>query len=675
MAISKMSKLSILVLKSEVEAILQSVQQLQSVQVRDVADIYHEEELSELKSSQTLVTHVDLFNDVSVSDQDAIQYLTKRELQLELALKQYARFLPKKSVIQSLKEGKRSVTFDTMQQSGESFDEVAYVQYIQQAVKQLDTIDDSIESAKLEINTLEPWKSLDIVPSNFKGYRYIHGYIGTVPNTVEDAAIKWLRSHDEIVVKDVFMSDQEYGVIIFLKDVNNKDVLETLYQHEFKTFDYYHNIVPQERIDVLKENIVALKAERDTLVKELATKQSAYDALLVQYEYVASLKQRELAKLKSLASQHLVMISGWIESDRVAAFTNLLTSQFAHHVIVTSEEIDIEAEDEASIKSIPVKLNNNALVKPFELVTKMYALPRYDEVDPTPFLMPFYLVFFGMMVADIGYGLIMMIGTFLAIKCFNLDEGTSNFLKFFHILGWATVIWGFIYGSFMGVEMPFKLLDTTNDVTTILIISIVFGVIQILLGLLLSTHQHIKKKDYIEAYKSGMSWFLVIVGVALLVVGMFIPGFELLATVGKWVAIINAIGIVVAAIVKSKSLAGLGSGLYDLYGASSYVGDLVSYTRLMALGLSGGSIAAAFNMIIDFFPPVGKFTIGILLFIVLHALNIFLSLLGAYVHGARLMFVEFFGKFYSGGGKAFEPLRPLDKYVKINTNDKLEEKA
>ena len=156
---------------------------------------------------------------------------------------------------------------------------------------------------------------------------------------------------------------------------------------------------------------------------------------------------------------------------------------------------------------------------------------------------------------------------------------------------------------------------------------------------------------------------LILLGLLLLALGNFFPSLAFAATIGQWLAIINALGILVVSIVSAKSLAGLGSGLFNLYNVSGYVGDLVSFTRLMALGLSGASIGSAFNLIVSLFPPVARFSIGILLFIALHLVNMFLSFLSGYVHGARLIFVEFFGKFYDGGGKPFTPLKPSEKYV------------
>ena len=176
--------------------------------------------------------------------------------------------------------------------------------------------------------------------------------------------------------------------------------------------------------------------------------------------------------------------------------------------------------------------------------------------------------------------------------------------------------------------------------------------------------KNVRLKDYTEAYNSGFAWVLILLGLMLLAVGNILPGMALLVPIGKWLAILNAIGILIVSIVSTKKLSGLASGLFNLYNVSGYVGDLVSFTRLMALGLSGASIGSAFNLIVNLFPPLGRFTVGLLLFIVLHAINMFLSFLSGYVHGARLIFVEFFGKFYEGGGKPFRPLKPSERYIK-----------
>src|SRR5699024_1991687 len=150
-------------------------------------------------------------------------------------------------------------------------------------------------------------------------------------------------------------------------------------------------------------------------------------------------------------------------------------------------------------------------ISPFENVTEMYSMPKYNEVDPTPFLAPFYALFFGMMGADFGYGLILWLATFVAMNFLNFDSSMKKNLKFFHLLSYTTMFWGLIYGSFFGFEMPFVLLSTTDDVITILVLSVIFGVIQILLGLGIKAHLSLKINDKYGSVSDGFGWITIFV--------------------------------------------------------------------------------------------------------------------------------------------------------------------
>ena len=346
----------------------------------------------------------------------------------------------------------------------------------------------------------------------------------------------------------------------------------------------------------------------------------------------------------------------------------LLTEQLGQLIYIESHDVT-----PADWEEVPIKLHNHPYLAPFELVTEMYALPKYQEKDPTPFLAPLYITFFGMMVADLGYGLLLYVVTLLALICFNLRKSGRRLMTFFNRLAISVAIWGLIYGSCFGFDLPVALLSTKTDVITILVLSLLFGFVTLIFGLLLGTWQQVRMKDYATAYTAGAAWALILLGLLFFVVGKNLSGLAYLSILGKWLALSNALGILLVSVLKNKSLLGLGSGLYNLYGISSYLSDLISFTRLMALGLSGASIGSAFNMIVGIFPPVTRFTVGVFIFILLHAINIFLSMLSGYVHGARLIFVEFFGKFYEGGGRAFSPLTLADKYVNVNGETDLEE--
>jgi V/A-type H+-transporting ATPase subunit I len=247
----------------------------------------------------------------------------------------------------------------------------------------------------------------------------------------------------------------------------------------------------------------------------------------------------------------------------------------------------------------------------------------------------------------------------------------KDFMKFFFYLSFPTIFVGAIYGSFFGdfIVLPTKILDPNIDINTVLILSLTLGVIQILCGLVIKAYSLIRIGLIKEAFYDAISWMITLISIGLLVAAKSLNWPSFLATIFMVTMIIGMATIVLTNGRDAKTKAGqIAAGAYELYGISGYVGDLVSYTRLMALGLSGGSIAGAFNLLINTLPGVAGLLFGPLLFVLMHIFNLALSLLGGYVHTARLQYVEYFGKFYEGGGKPFKAFKTSEKFVKIKRN-------
>jgi len=646
MAISQMRQLSLLLPKELLDQLLFYLQGLESVQIHDL----RQEEDWQAAFEQALVGQPDQ----QLSQQD----LLSRQEKLERLIAELEPFMPKKKLLESLKEEPLELSFAALEQAGKARDEVALLEGISKQLKVLQEAKGQIEADRLEVAALERWEPLELTPQAAATFSHLGALIGTIPNTDDDALRLTLGAHPDLKFQEVFTDDTEHGVLIFYKTGSLEEVRKILKEYGFKPFEYEHAELPAERIAQLKANIRRQEAVAEAMTKSLAASKNELDQLKVQLDYLCNLSSRQESKNQLASTQNLAALEGWIESNQVQALEACLTEQFGQSILIQTREIRQDEEDR-----VPTKLKNNVLVEPFELVTEMYSLPKYGDKDPTPVVSLFYFVFFGMMVADIGYGLLLFVGTSLALQFLHVKSGLAKNLRFFRLLGVAVIIWGLVYGSFFGFELPFALISTSSDAMTILVISVVFGFVTVLAGLFFSGLKNIRLKDYAEAYNAGFAWVLILLGLLLLALGNFFPSLAFAATIGQWLAIINALGILAVSIVSAKSLAGLGSGLFNLYNVSGYVGDLVSFTRLMALGLSGASIGSAFNLIVSLFPPVARFSIGILLFIALHLVNMFLSFLSGYVHGARLIFVEFFGKFYDGGGKPFTPLKPSEKYV------------
>lgn len=319
--------------------------------------------------------------------------------------------------------------------------------------------------------------------------------------------------------------------------------------------------------------------------------------------------------------------------------------------------------------NVPVQLKNNALTSPLTMVTEMYSLPAYDGVDPNPLIMPFFVLFYGVMMSDVGYGLIMMLAA-LIVKRKKPRGGMKNFFNLLLMCGISTIVMGFVTGSFFGdaLQQIFKMLggefvlpytplfNPIADIQLILIGALALGGIQIITGMVISFVKQTIDGHFWDALFDVGSWWLLFAGLALGALG-----------ITWWVAIAGVAALVLTQGRSKPTIIGkFVSGLASLYNITGYFGDILSYSRLMALMLAGGVIAQVFNTIAALTGNIFTFMV---IFLIGHALNLGLNLLGCYVHDLRLQCLEFFGKFFKDGGRPFEPLRINTKYINIINND------
>ena len=462
----------------------------------------------------------------------------------------------------------------------------------------------------------------------------------------------------EIISKD---NQETYFFALTNKD-NEKVVEDALRGYGFTPFKFEEEETPLKLIHDYNERISIIDANKFILKEELAGYDEELKIIQLAYEYYNNLVSRKTISSNFLKTESTTLIQGWVPINQNEKFTTI-----AKEVLGDDYYLNFEDVKEEEIDDVPILLENNDLNASFEAVTGMYSLPKYNDIDPTPLVTPFYLIFFGMMVADAGYGLLMLIGTLLALKFFHFDEEMKKMVKFFMYLSFPTIVFGLMYGSVFGDLIKFKgLIDTNKDFMTILVLSLVFGVIQIFFGLGIKAFVLIKMGKPLEAFMDVGSWVITLLSLGGIGAGAMlnIPVLKTICIAG---AIIGALLIVFTQGRAAESIGGkIGQGLYELYGITSYIGDLVSYTRLMAIGLSGGSIAGAINMIIKMVPgPIGIFIIGPLLFVIFQTVNLLLSLLSGYVHTLRLTYVEYFSKFYEGGGRAFKPFETKNKYINL----------
>lgn len=649
MAVSKMNKLTLITQQRHSEQVLSAIQGFQGVEIRDLFKQTVSNKWVEKYFSET----------TPVSKQDALIRVDHQLEELAHAIKFVEHHGSSREKTLHLKRHRKTLrNIEEAFNEKDLLSELASIQTLEKSF--LETASDQRSLQEYE-SLLLRWQSLDFVPKKYS----LHSsncFLGTA-----DASI-WDQFDDQVkekhIHREIIYSDEHHVnfALLFLREEQDY-ILELTRHFNITAFNYKEERLPKEELLKIQKQSLKLVEKQKQLAQLIGQKKETIQKLEASEEVLLARKNRWLIHEHLIEDDKLLLLQGWIEAEDFHSFRTFIWKQ------VGAENIYLEIEEPTTIEideEIPTKLKNHSVVRPFEMLTEMYSLPKYHEVDPTPWFMPFYFVFFGMMVADAGYGALMLVATTMALKKI-LPRGMERFVRFFQILSLPTILWGLIYNSFFGFSLGYNpILSTSEDVISILILSIVFGVIQLFIGLGLAARENIKAKDYLSAVSEGFAWQGIMIGVIVGGSGKMLLNNRLLVNVGIGLALLSALLIILTPMIQSKSkLKGLAKGAYNLYGISGYVGDLVSYTRLMALGISGGSIAAAFNMLVSYMPPIARFTVGLLLMIALHGLNIFLSLLSAYVHGARLQYVEFFGKFYEGGGRAFRPLKTEEKYINI----------
>ncbi|MCR8969729.1 V-type ATP synthase subunit I [Facklamia sp. 7083-14-GEN3] len=640
MAIAKMAKVLAIVEKENREDLMQAFQKMQNIQVKTLdSELLDQEPKME---SKKLTEYLDQLENVRSAKNYLESYLTAESFK-----DKYLTPLPEMTMAEIEKS--------QMDEKAKKITDKVW-----EKKKMLEEIDSQIQICESEANFYHKWRNLKALPDYAKDYRYTRLLLGTIPQTADNEYYTALKDEERISLEEVYQSKEEIGLAVAFDKDDAFEVNQFLNQNRFQILDYRFKELPATLLEETYLEAENLRNKAKELRKELGSFREEYNQLKIAEEVFYAKAERQKATELGLNKGELFALEGWIEEKQAQASLEEVRKALNGEVY-----LDFVTPTEEEIEEVPIQLKNHPLIEPFETVTSMYGLPGYKGFDPTSSLMPYYWTFFGMMIADLGYGILLWLGTFVPLKFFNIDKGMKKNLRFFHLLSYAVLLWGLIYGSFFGESLPFKLLSPTEDVIQVLALSIGFGFIQIIHGLILNTRLN-WESDRLGAIKDGLSWIIMLFGFLIAVLGPMLLNIESLQQLGLYVAGFAAITILVVAIIKSKNkFAGFGVGLYDLYGISSYLGDLVSYSRLMALGIAGGSIALAFNILVAYLPPAARFSVGILLIIALQLFNFGLTILSAYVHSARLIFVEFFGKFYEAGGQAFSPLKYLGKYINI----------
>lgn len=529
-----------------------------------------------------------------------------------------------------------------------------------------------IQSENLQ---LEQYTFIDFKPSDIKKFKKVKVLLISMKSAREDMLSNLQKSFPELYLEMLGKVKQE-TVYLLASDLQNFEKVQgMLNQHAISVLELSYDDLPQE---LIKNNLNRLKTiglEIEQRIEELKALAHMNDNFLIELDALNTVMSRNMVVNHFLSSSTVLYMEGWVPEKNIPELYKLLDKLVPQKYFLESEDVVYEDVE------TPIKLHNKGIFSFFENITEMFSLPLYNELDPTSILTIFYLIFFGLMVGDVGYGLILTFGCFLALRLIDFKEKMRKSVKMFSYIGISIILCGFLYGSIFGITfftpIPVKnggykpILDTQTDIVFMLVLSMVIGMIHIYTGLILKGINCLIQKDYAGVFCDSILWILTLSsGAMFLLVGTGAINLGPANVYGIIFGICIA-GLMVTQGRSSKTIGGkIGGGLYGVYGLTSYIGDIVSYTRIVALGLSGAYIAFSFNLMSGLIPGTfGKVVFGTLIAVFGQMLNFGLSLLGAYVHSCRLQYVEFFGKFFKGGGKPYKPFKVENEYVTMKKSE------
>ncbi|MBS3974468.1 MAG: V-type ATP synthase subunit I [Actinobacteria bacterium] len=508
------------------------------------------------------------------------------------------------------------------------------------------------------VDELTPWREVRLQISQWKCRDRVALIAGTVPFERSSEIRQALREEvAEVTVDEAGRGGgREAWIVMVHKDVVDQ-TRSTLATFDFREASFLELVdYPAEEIARACEQLGELDRQEAELRRRALELESGYEraCALVQ----ALLSNRDALDIREnfVATHKTFSLKGWVPQCESDSLKQLLSS--------ISSEVDITFSEPEKGQSVPVALKNPWYLRPFEVLTDLYGRPAYGGIDPTPLVAGFFFLFFGMCVGDAGYGAVLMALGYLIKTRLDVAPGVQRFMDLLIAGGLASIVVGVASRSYFALsvdQLPAflryqPLFDPLEDIMLLLLISVAIGVIHVVFGVLVNMYRLVKAGEWPVAVQDDFSGLLMIV--ALVLAGVTSQGLWL-AWLGTAAVVLK--GRVIEAVMRlspKETLVGLGRGLLGLYGLSGYLSDFLSYTRLVALGLASLLVGQVMNilagMVVELPWGIGILAAAVIL-IVGHAFNIAINILGAFVHSARLQFVEFFSKFYSAGGSVYSP--------------------
>lgn len=640
MAILKMQRIDMLALSEDKDRLLHLLQRAGCV------------ELTELDAELADPQWASLVQKEKASVAGAKSKITNVQGALD-ALKKYA---PKKSGLFILRSEIPEDDFMDPDFRTSTLEAASKINDCMRQISQANSYKNRLGSQKLG---LMPWADLD-VDLGLRETEFTRIVFGVCPAVVNLGEIHQALEGQELEAQCFHISsDREQHYLLLVCSKAQEDaVMDVLRPHSFNQAPLKDMAgVAGDNIKALEGNIAALDKKIEELEREIASYGDLRKDLQVCADQMVQELAKEEARNRMATTGTLIYLRGWIPAVEAKGLQEAF-SDFDCAITIS----------EPSRKEIPpTKLSNGKIISSMDMVTEMYSLPHYHGIDPNPLIFPFFAIFYGMMLGDIAYGIILIVVSQIIIRKYRPKGILGNILKLATICGVTTAIWGFLSGAlfgnavtviaeqFFGVKdyiLYVPLLDPLTDPLKILYLAVIMGAVQLVAGMCIQIYICIRDGRPLDALFDVGSWWLLFAGIGVLVL--------------KGTPVVIYAGIAALILTQGRHKSGLLSKLFggvaSLYNITGWLGDVLSYTRLMALMLATTVIASVVN-ILGSLP--GNLIAFVVIFIFGHVFNIGINVIGSYVHTARLQYLEYFSKFYKSGGRPFRPLQYNTKYVDI----------
>ncbi len=656
--IVKMNRITLLGLENQRKALIKSLMDFGVVEISPI----DEDDYKELAKNPVI--------------QDEISVIDSKLAEINTALKSLNKYSSEKK---SMFSSRREVTFSEFENVLENQEKVW------EATERIKEAEDRLVWLKAEENKLNnvimsllPWAEFT-APLEENGTQKTIFQIGTIPSKVEiDDLIVEITEKTPFFTIDIINSDNDQHYIsVLTHNDNEQECLSVLKAKGFNrvVFSGLSGTV-MENIKQFDKQLALVFNEREEIVEDIKEMSTERKSLEILYDALSMEKSRIEANGIILETKRIIFMTGWVPEALAVDIREKLEKKFLVSVTITEPEEDEE---------FPVLLENKGFTEAGEPVSRMYSLPSSHEIDPNTVMTPFFIIFFGLMLGDGGYGIILTLATGLILWRFKLEGSSRKFMKLLFFCGISTIFWGAMFGGWFGISalVPYALwFDIVAQPELMLSWSFLFGVIHILAGFGMKAANLIRKGKYIDALFDVGFWLIFFIG-AILVLLPFAPEVNpdkvaTLSNIGKVMLALGGILLVFTQGRAKKNVFGkFFGGLLSVYDLVGLLSDVLSYSRLLALGLATGIIASIINQMAVMFdlPAVLKPIAAALILLVGHSINFAINALGAYVHSCRLQYLEFFGKFFEGGGVAFKPLKANTKYITVKPDATIQNAA